>query len=230
MTISPRPLRADAERNRRAIVDAAGTVFAKEGTAVTLEHIADVAGVGVGTIYRRFSSVEELVAVVLEEKMTRYADRTEQAAQQALTEPWEAFGDYVLFMLEQQATDLAFSEVILAPATATDLFRSEIGRALDASIQLVDRAKEAGAIREDFDHSDLYLLLNANAGLIRGAGRSAPDAWRRFGQYLLQAFRERGTETLAAPPAAWARAGRARRTAPKQPDEAPVRQVTEPPA
>lgn len=206
MTPLPRPLRADAERNRRAIICAAGSVFAEEGTDVTLEHIADVAGVGVGTIYRRFSSVRELIAVVLEEKMTRYADRTEQAAEQALTEPWEAFSDYVLFILEQQATDLAFSDVIQSPQTGTDLFNTEKMRAFRASVKLVIRARKAGAIRRDFDHSDLYMLLNANGGLLRGTQQSAPLAWKRFGQYMLQAFREPGRDPLTPPSKVWTRA------------------------
>ncbi len=206
-----KPLRADAERNRQAIICAAGRVLAEEGTAVTLEHIADTAGVGVGTIYRRFASIDELVAVVLEAKMTRYADRTEHAANQALTEPWGAFADYVMYMLEQQATDLAFSEVVLNPNTATALFRSEIRRALHASVLLVDRVKEAGAVRGDFDHSDLYLLLNANAGLIRGVDGAKSGEWRRFGCYMLQAFREMGTEPLPPLPSTSQTTGRASR-------------------
>ncbi len=216
MSATGRPLRVDAERNRQAIICAAGRVFADEGTAITLEHIAEVAGVGVGTIYRRFPTIEDLLSAVLEAKMSAYADRTEQAAERAVTEPWEAFHDYVTFMLEQQATDLAFSEVIVDPNTATELFRAETGRALDASVRLIDRVKAAGAIRKDFDHSDLYLLLNANAGLIRAAGRSAPQASMRLGRYLLQAFHQPGDAPLPPPPAAWARARRARRQASKQ--------------
>ena len=192
MTTAERPLRADAERNRRAIVDAATSVFAEEGTAVTLEHIAAVAGVGVGTIYRRFSSVEELVAEVLLEKMTRYTDRTEQAAEQALTDPWEAFRDYVMFLLAAQAEDLAFSDVILNTRSGSELFRAEKARAFRASVRLVNRARDAGAIRSDFDHSDLYLVQNANAGLLRGTQRSAPLAWKRFGEYMLESFRAPG--------------------------------------
>lgn len=182
-------LRADAERNRQAIICAAGDVFAAEGTGVTLEHIASAAGVGVGTIYRRFSTIEQLIAVVFEEKMIRYADRSEEAAKQALTEPWEAFRDYVLFIMQQQANDIAFSDVILSPKRGTELFREQTRRALRASIELVDRVKEAGAIRPDFEHSDLYLLTNANSGLIRGTRRVAPEAWKRFAQYMLQSFR-----------------------------------------
>jgi AcrR family transcriptional regulator len=206
MNMTERPLRADAERNRQAIVWAAGSVFASEGTDVTLEHIADVAGVGVGTIYRRFRTVQDLVAVVFEEKMSRYADEAERAAGRAETEPWEAFRDFVMFMLEQQAGDLAFSDVILSPGLGTELFRAQSRRALLASRLLVRRARDAGAIRVDFDESDLYLLLQANAGLVKGTQRSAPNAWKRFGQYMLQSFREHGGE-LEPPSPTWMRAG-----------------------
>lgn len=203
MTTSDRPLRADAERNRQAIICAAGSVFAAEGTGVTLEHIADVAGVGVGTIYRRFPTIQALIEVVLEEKMTRYADRSEEAAELARTEPWEAFRGYVLFILEQQADDLAFTDVIMAPGQGTPRLNEEGKRAFRGTLQLVERAKRSGAIRPDFDHSDLYLMLQANGGLVRGTQRLAPLAWRRFGEYMLQAFRETGPEGLTPPSEVW---------------------------
>lgn len=182
---------------------AASRVFAEEGTGVTLEHIAHVAGVGIGTIYRRFPTIDALVQVVLDEKITRYADRSELAAEQALTQPWEAFRDYVLYILEQQVTDLAFSEVILDPSTATELFRQEIDRAFAATLLLVERAQDAGALRPDFHHSDIYALLHANAGLIRGAGPGGRQAWKRFAAYALQSFQHRGAEALPAPPTEW---------------------------
>ncbi|WP_454083460.1 TetR/AcrR family transcriptional regulator [Georgenia sp. Marseille-Q6866] len=206
MSTEKRPLRADAERNRQAIICAAGSVLAQEGSDVTLEHIADVAGVGVGTIYRRFSSVEELMGVVLEEKMRRYAERTEQFAQHAEDQPWEAFRDYVMFILEQQAKDAAFSDVLLSSSRGTELFRAELTRALEASVQLVERARNAGAVREDFHHSDLLMLQHATRGLLRGTQRIAPLAWKRFGEYMLQAFREPSVEPLTPPSSIWTRA------------------------
>lgn len=201
-----RMLRADAERNRQAIIRAAGGVFATEGTDVTLEHIADVAGVGVGTIYRRFRAIEDLVTVVFEEKMTRYADQAEAAARRAEAEPWNAFHDFVMYMLERQAEDLAFSDVILSPGLGTELFRVQSRRALRASRRLVQLARDAGAVRPDFDESDLYLLLQANAGLVKATQRSAPNAWKRFGQYMLQSFREQNG-VLEPPSPTWMRAG-----------------------
>ncbi|MFJ4295630.1 TetR/AcrR family transcriptional regulator [Curtobacterium sp. NPDC089689] len=206
MDTTARPLRADAERRRQAIICAAGSVFAEEGTAVTLEHIAEKAGVGVGTIYRRFPSIEALVGVVFEEKMRRFADEAVAAAERARTEPWDAFADYVMFVMRHQAEDLAFSDVILSPGLGSKLFRAETRRALAATQLLVERAQAAGAIRADFDESDLFMLQHANAGLIRRTQRSAPTAWKRFAEYMLQAFRVDGGH-LEPPSATWLRAG-----------------------
>lgn len=202
---SDRPLRADAQRNRSAILCAASGVFAEEGTAVTLEHIAEVAGVGVGTIYRRFPSIHDLVSEVLEEKMRRFADLTEEAAARAETQPWEAFRDYVMFILEQQATDLGFSDVILSPDAGTDLFRAEIGRSLSATKILLERAQAAGAVRPDFHHSDLFVLQHANGGIVREVQQTAPLAWKRFGEYMLEAFRAPGADPLTPPAEEWTR-------------------------
>lgn len=204
MSTPDRPLRADAERNRQAILCAAGSLLAQEGSDVTLERIAAVAGVGVGTIYRRFSSVEELMGVVLEEKMRLYAERTEQAAEQAESEPWEAFRGWVMFILEQQATDAAFSEVLLSGRSGSELFRAEKARAFTASVRLVERTRAAGEIRSDFDHSDLLMLQHAAGGLQR-VQRSAPLAWKRLGEYMLQAFRHPGDEPLTPPSKVWTR-------------------------
>lgn len=205
MNTTKRPLRADAERNRQAILCAAGSLLAQEGSEATLERIAELAGVGVGTIYRRFSTLEELMGEVLEEKMRRYAERTEQAADQAETQPWEALRDYVMFTLEQQASDAAFSELLLSPRGTTDLFRDEMARAFQASVLLVERAREAGAVRADFDHSDLYMLQHAARGLLRGTQRTAPLAWKRFGEYMLLAFRTTGDVQLTPPSKIWTR-------------------------
>lgn len=204
MDIQNRPLRADAERNRQAIICAAGQVFADEGTSVTLEYIAEKAGVGVGTIYRRFPTIDALVSVVLEAKMKHFANETEAAAEQALTEPWEAFEGYVRRVAEQQAEDLAFSEVILSPGLGSELFRKETQRALMAMRTLVRRAIDSGALRADFHESDLLMLQYANAGVIRAAQYSAPTAWKRLTEYMLQSFRTPGS-SLQPPSPTWLR-------------------------
>jgi AcrR family transcriptional regulator len=201
-------LRVDAERNRQAILCAAATVFSRRGTSAPLEEVAREAGVGIATLYRRFPERSDLIEAVFEAKMTRYADACEEAAERALTEPWEAFTRYVHTILEEQAADPGFSDVLLAPLSGSPAFAAHHRRALNATTTLVERAVAAGVLREGFDHSDLYLLTLANAGLARGARSARMAASRRLGAYLLDAFRHPSTEPLPPPPAAWWRASR----------------------
>ena len=68
-TTTDRPLRADAERNRRRILDAAAELFAERGLHVSLDEVAERAGVGVGTVYRRFADREALVDALLQTRV-----------------------------------------------------------------------------------------------------------------------------------------------------------------
>src|SRR5215468_9862116 len=86
---SQRALRADAARNREAIVAAARDVFAAHGLEAPLEEIALRAGVGIATLYRRFPTRAELVAAALVDKVTQYAEAAEQAL--AIPDPWAGF-------------------------------------------------------------------------------------------------------------------------------------------
>src|SRR3954471_17002002 len=100
MTSTPAPrtadgagLRVDAERNRQRIVTAAREAFAELGLDVPMEDIARRAGVGIGTLYRRYPPRPELIAAAFETKMTAYADIAQQAP--ADPDPWHGFCDFV---------------------------------------------------------------------------------------------------------------------------------------
>ncbi len=182
-------LRADAERNRQAVIDAAAAVFAEQGTEAALDVVARRAGVGIATLYRRFPTRDLLVEAVLDDKMRRYADETEQAAELALTEPWVAFAGYVESVLALQAGDPAFADMLLAPFHGSPVFAEEHKRAFRASVRLVERARLAGAIRPDFDHVDLYLAVLAGDGVARATRDRGAQSSRRLTAYLLDAFR-----------------------------------------
>lgn len=202
-------LRLDAERNRQAILCAAAAVFSRRGTSAPLDEVAREAGVGIATLYRRFPDRDDLIAAVFEEKMSIYADMSEAAAERARTEPWEAFSAYVRFILAEQASDPGFSDVLLAPLSGSAAFAEQHRRALTATTALIARVVAAGVVRPDFDHSDLYLLTLANAGLARTSRRSREAASHRLGEYMLDAFRAAGSAPLPAPPKPWKRASRA---------------------
>ncbi|VTR75389.1 TetR/AcrR family transcriptional regulator [Cellulomonas hominis] len=184
-----RGLRADAERNRQAILAAAARVFAREGTDAPPAAVAREAGVGVGTLYRRFPHRDELVQAVMEDKMRRYADVTVEAAELARDDAWSAFAGYVAMLLREQAADPAFADLLMAPFSGSTIFAAEHARAFRASILLVDRARRAGAVRQDLEHADLFLATLANAGVARVLDRSRAAASERLARILLDAFR-----------------------------------------
>ena len=90
-----RPLRRDAARNRERILAAAAELFTERGLQVTLDEVARRAGVGVGTVYRRFPDKEALTDALFEERITALVD----LAQQALADPDEWAG--LVSFLEQ---------------------------------------------------------------------------------------------------------------------------------
>src|SRR3954447_22101184 len=105
-----KPLRADAERNRRRILDAARELFAEKGLGVGLDEIAHRAGVGVATAYRRFPDKDQLVEALFQER----ADALVAAAERGLAEPdgWQGLVTFMTGAVELHASDRALKEVV----------------------------------------------------------------------------------------------------------------------
>jgi AcrR family transcriptional regulator len=195
-----RPLRGDAERNRAEIVRAAQELFAERGIDVAMEDIARHAGVGIATLYRRFPSRTDLVAVAFEEKMWAFADGARQAL--ADPDPWHGFCHYVESLCAMQSSDRGFRDVLTMTFPPLGRFEAARRQAYADFAELIDRAKRAGALRDDFVAEDLIILLMANAGVMAATGKSAPRAPRRLVGYLLQAFAAPARGSLPAPPSA----------------------------
>ena len=195
---APRRLRADAERNRAAILAAAREVFAEQGLEAPLEEIAARAGVGIATLYRRFPAREQLVAAALVEKITQYAEAAELAL--AIPDPWAGFVSFTERICELQAGDRGLSDLLSMTLPADEQVEQLRRQANDKVIELVERAKAAGRLREDFVGEDLLLLLIANAAVVHVTQPDAPDAWRRFVALALDAFQRRDGPRLPMPP------------------------------
>jgi AcrR family transcriptional regulator len=195
---SPLRLRADAARNREAVLCAAREVFAEGGLDSPLEEIARRASVGIGTLYRRFPSREHLIAAALIGKITEYADAAERAL--AETDPWAGFASFVKSMCALQAGDRGLADLLLItmpPAGEIEAIRERANR---AAVQLIDRAKAAGKLRADMTGEDLLLLLIANSAVATVAGKDAPRAQPRFVALMLEAFQPRQDSALPQPP------------------------------
>jgi len=189
-----RGLRADAARNRAAIVAVARDVFAEHGLEAPLELIAARAGVGIATLYRRFPTREKLVAAALVEKVAEYAEAAQQAL--AALDPWDGFAGFVERICELQAGDRGLSDLLSMTLSADERVEELRRTANDLLITVIDRAKAAGTLREDFVGEDLVLLLIATAAVMHVTHADAPEAWRRFVALALDAFSARGSPGL----------------------------------
>lgn len=182
-----RPLRRDAERNRRRILEAARELFAEKGAHVTLDDVARWAGVGVGTVYRRFADRNALIDALFAERVDQLAEVAERSA--AMRDPWEGLVHLFEAQIGFQLEDRAFAEV---------LFKEEAGREATARareriaphvIALIERAKEAGVVRADLEVGDFPVLNLMFMTMVNATRDVAPHAWRRYLQLVLAGLR-----------------------------------------
>jgi AcrR family transcriptional regulator len=191
---APRPLRRDAELNRRRIIEAAREVFAARGLAATLDDVAHRAGVGIGTVYRRFPTKEALVEVALEERLGEVVD----LAERALTAPtgWEGLTRFLCGITDLHAADRGLRDVALSTR-----HRSRVGERMVPPVRrLIERAKAEGTLRGDFDVYDVPLLLLLVSEVAYHSEWFRPDTYVRYRQLLLDGLRaEPSTGDLGAP-------------------------------
>ncbi|MFD6171648.1 TetR/AcrR family transcriptional regulator [Streptomyces coeruleorubidus] len=192
------PLRKDAERNRERIIAAARRVFARDGLNASMASVAREAGVGIATMFRRFPTKEELVDAVFSDRMDAYADAV--AAALADPDPWHGFVGYIETACAMQAADYGFADVLTMTFPTAKALEQRRDEAYEAMVRLIDRAKAAGRLREDFDPSDLVLIHMANAGVVNATGDAAPDAWRRVVALMIQALEAPARGPLPDPP------------------------------
>jgi len=195
----PPRLRADATRNRDAILAAAKEIFAERGIEASLEEIAARARVGIATLYRRFPSRQHLVAAALVEKVAKYAEAAEAAL--AIPDAWVGFCSYVRTICELQAGDRGLADLLSMTLPADERVERLRAAAHDHVAKLIDRAKAAGKLRDDFVSEDLLILLIANAALVHVTRAEAPGASRRLVALALDAFgRTDAAGPLPSPP------------------------------
>ncbi|MFD0733380.1 TetR/AcrR family transcriptional regulator [Planotetraspora mira] len=171
-----RPLRADAQRNRAKILDAAEAVFAAQGLSASTEDVAKEAGVGIGTVFRHFPAKESLIEAVFLARVRALADKA-AALSQAQAGP--AFYGFFTYAVEQAATQSAYADVLSEAAVAGGGGGepSVVGVELAATVEtLLVRAQQAGAVRADVGPAELIALL---IGASRAAERVSPDVRTR---------------------------------------------------
>jgi AcrR family transcriptional regulator len=185
-----RALRADAQRNLRRVLDAARAVFAEQGAEASVTAIAERAGVGVATIFRRFPTKDDLLGAILEQRLDELVD----AADAALVD-----GGLRAFMTAAVASFVG--DHCLCDVAGTDLFArdevrsrvEELDRRLGA---LLARARREGEVRADVTAADISVLVTAVARAGLRLEPSAPGAWRRPLGIVLDGLRPEAAHPL----------------------------------
>jgi AcrR family transcriptional regulator len=182
-----RPLRRDAERNRQRILDAARLVFAERGLRGSHDDIARAAGVGVGTVYRRFPDKEQLIDALFEARIEEIAEIARAAV--ADPDPWDALVGFLIRAQELQSEDRGLNEIVLGGARGAA--RATAARSFIAPLvaRVLQRAKDAGVVRADIELSDLPLIQLAIGTIAESSRDVAPDAWRRTMTLVLDGLR-----------------------------------------
>ncbi|GGZ25850.1 TetR family transcriptional regulator [Streptomyces inusitatus] len=177
--------RADARHNRARLLRAAREAYALNGADVPSSAIARRAGVGAATLYRHFPTRGSLIAAAFSEQLGQCVAALDEALQD--DDPWRGLRYVLTKVCTMQAQDRGFSAAFLSQFPDAPDVHHERTRAETGLARLVQRAKDTGQLRQDFDPSDVTLLLLANNGVVRDSpAASSMAASRRLLAYFLQ--------------------------------------------
>lgn len=150
--------RVDARTNRNRILEVADEVFGRRGESASTEEVARLAGVGIATVFRHFPTKATLLEAVLARRLTQLRQRADTLL--AAADPGRAFFGFFAHVVADATTKIAIADALLAEAGQTDgeaaRASNDLRRAVGALLQ---RAQQAGAVRDDIALPELYALL-----------------------------------------------------------------------
>ena len=173
-----RPLRRDAERNRPRILKAASAVFNERGLDVSLDEIARHAGVGVGTVYRRFRTKEELIEALFLDRLDSVASIADEAY--ANPDAWRGLVSFMERMAEIMEGDLGLRQMLMFATYGRDLVAVARQRNEPLVDRLVRRAQAAGQLRADIRQTDIPFIVFMLTEATQLTQAASADIWRRY--------------------------------------------------
>jgi AcrR family transcriptional regulator len=190
---------AEAARNDEAIRAAARAVFIADPNA-PIAAVAERAGVGIGALYRRYRSKEELLQRLAADGLARYVAEVEAALEDD-GDPWEAFAAFMRRCVEAGTSSITRRLAGRIPSTPE--LEADGRRAYELTQRLLHRTKAAGALREDVEVTDLSLLFEQLQGVEVAGEERSRELRLRYLALLLDALRLPHAEPLPGPPPAW---------------------------
>ncbi|MFL6061071.1 MAG: TetR/AcrR family transcriptional regulator [Marmoricola sp.] len=186
MTTEQRPLRADAQRNLERICASARTLFAERGAKAQMEDIAAHAGVGVGTLYRRFPTKESLMTSLVRERFAEFAEIG--ADVENTCSPDVALETLVRRQCEAVENDAAFQLAMMSIDSFDWAGIEEVKVVLHEIVtRIIARGQEAGAVRADLKADDFGTMMCAITATMYFMHE--PGDWRRQLEITLAGLR-----------------------------------------
>jgi len=192
-----RTLRKDAERNRQRILEAAAEVFTERGFEATLDDVARHAGVGVGTVYRRFPDKGSLADALFMERIDRLVGMAEHAQDQP--DAWAALVSFLENAAGMLAGDRGLRQLLMFAAHGHDRVAYARDRMRPAIDALIKRAQADGQVRDDLAATDIPMLEFMLGAATEYARHVRPTIWRRYLALMLDALRPARTSTTPLP-------------------------------
>jgi AcrR family transcriptional regulator len=189
-------LRADARRNRKAVLAAAKKLFADEGLDAQIPDVAKAAKVGVGTVYRHFPTKEALIAALAADRFYRLAEKAREGI--AADDAWEGLCEFIRFAAQIQADDRGLCEVMGSRPDVMDVSAIEVGLP-ELCEQLVQRAQRSGELRKDLRWEDIPMIACGLGRIIQAKIGPATGRWPRLVEIIIDGLRAPGSSTLPKP-------------------------------
>ncbi|WP_419993245.1 TetR/AcrR family transcriptional regulator [Streptomyces boninensis] len=169
MVTSGRPLRADAQRNRARVLEAAEQLLWERGAGVRTEEVAKAAGVGVGTVFRHFPTKEALFSAVYTAGLERLTAEAEALAAEA--KPGEAFFGFFTKVVGESERKLALADALEDAGIDVAQAHADAGAGLrDVLSRLLAQAQQSGAVRGDIGVLEVMALLVGATRAVKQAG------------------------------------------------------------
>ena len=167
--VAGRPMRADAQRNRTRILEAAEVVFASEGIEVPVDVIAEKAGVGVGTLYRHFETKEKLCEAILLERLARLTADARALAD--AEDPAAAFFGFLEHVVEEATNTRHLLIAMMGAGIEFEQSAADVKDGLREAVGvLLVRAQAIGAVRQDVTPAGVVALIGATCQASAHAG------------------------------------------------------------
>lgn len=191
-----RPLRADARRNRQAVIDAASKLFTEQGLDAQMPEVARAANVGVGTVYRHFPTKDQLIAAIASQHFDRMAERGREDLE--LADPWEGISDFIRFAIQIQADDRGLCEIMSSRPELMDTAARAAGLP-ELCDKLVKRAQQSGQLRSDLDWEDVPMIACGIGHITQGGPPPSVGRWPRLVELILDGLRAPASGSLPRP-------------------------------